>query len=58
MIVSLGIKRIINFTPVQLQVPTDIAVKNIDLSIEFLSLYFDSILSKKKKGKKYVIQQN
>jgi len=47
MLISLGIQRIINFTPVTLQVPQTVSVKNIDLSIEFLSLYFDSILSKR-----------
>jgi redox-sensing transcriptional repressor len=46
-IVAAGIKRIINFTPVTLHVPAEVSVKNIDLSIEFLSLYFNSILSKR-----------
>lgn len=38
-IVSADIKGIINFAPASINVPKEVRVKNIDLSIEFLSLY-------------------
>lgn len=38
-IVSSDIKGIINFAPASINVPKEVVVKNIDLSIEFLSLY-------------------
>lgn len=40
--VSSGLKGIANFAPCSLSVPRGIPVKNIDLSIEFMSLFFDS----------------
>ena len=36
-----GLKGIINFTPTTVTVPREIIVKNIDLTIEFLSLFCD-----------------
>ena len=36
-----GLKGIINFSPVSVKVSNDISVKNIDLSIEFLSFFYD-----------------
>ncbi|MCP4650797.1 MAG: redox-sensing transcriptional repressor Rex [PVC group bacterium] len=38
-IVACGLHGIINFSPVSINVPKDVSVKNIDLAIEFLSLY-------------------
>jgi len=47
-VVDSGIKSIINFAPTSLVVPKDVTVKEIDLLIEFLSLYCDSKLLKNK----------
>ncbi len=38
LIVSCGVKGIINFSPASISVPKSVHVRNIDLSIEFLSL--------------------
>ncbi|MFH2138719.1 MAG: redox-sensing transcriptional repressor Rex [Candidatus Omnitrophota bacterium] len=38
-IVASGIRGIVNFSPVSISVPSDVYVKNIDLTIEFLSLF-------------------
>ncbi|MCK5450287.1 MAG: redox-sensing transcriptional repressor Rex, partial [Candidatus Omnitrophica bacterium] len=38
-IVRSGLKAIINFSPMMLEVPEGVFVKNIDFTIEFLSLY-------------------
>jgi redox-sensing transcriptional repressor len=38
--VALGVKAILNFAPVQLHVPDDIAVKNVNLALEFETLTF------------------
>ena len=40
-IVASGLRGIVNFTPTTINVPKDVFVKNIDLSIEFLSLFCD-----------------
>ena len=37
-----GMKGIINFAPVSLNVPEDVTARDIDLSIEFLALYCDT----------------
>jgi len=37
-----GLKRIINFAPASINVPKGVAVKDIDFTIEFLSLFCDS----------------
>ncbi|MFH1394887.1 MAG: redox-sensing transcriptional repressor Rex [Candidatus Omnitrophota bacterium] len=42
LIVSSGIKSIVNFAPISLKVPKEIHVRNIDLAIEFLSAYCDA----------------
>jgi len=39
LMVKLGLKGILNFSPVALNVPGKVPVKNIDFSIEFLSLF-------------------
>ena len=41
LIASCGIRGIINFSPVSVNTPEGVKVKNIDLSIEFLSLFCD-----------------
>ncbi len=38
---SCGVKGIINFSPTSVNVPSDVTIKNIDLSIEFLALFCD-----------------
>lgn len=38
--VALGVKAILNFAPVQLQVPDDVAVKHVNLALEFETLTF------------------
>jgi redox-sensing transcriptional repressor len=40
-IVAAGLKGIVNFAPVTVNVPKGINVRDIDLSIEFLSLFYD-----------------
>ena len=40
-IVKAGIKGIINFAPASVVVPQGVYVRNIDLTIEFLSLFYD-----------------
>ncbi|HBG60532.1 MAG: hypothetical protein A2Y03_09865 [Omnitrophica WOR_2 bacterium GWF2_38_59] len=40
-IIKSGLKGIVNFTPTTVTVPKEIIVKNIDLTIEFLSLFCD-----------------
>ncbi len=40
-IVDAGLNGIINFSPTTLSVPEHVLVKNIDLSIEFMSLFYD-----------------
>lgn len=40
-IVKSGLKGIVNFTPTTVTVPKTVIVKNIDLTIEFLSLFCD-----------------
>lgn len=40
-IVACGLKGIINFAPTSVFVPKEVKIKNIDLSIEFLSLFCD-----------------
>ncbi len=40
-IASCGVKGVINFSPTSVNVPEGVIVKNIDLSIEFLSLFCD-----------------
>ncbi len=40
--VKAGLKGIANFAPVSLKVPKHVIVRNIDLSIEFLSLFCDT----------------
>lgn len=42
LIVAAGIKSIVNFAPVSLKVPKEVHVRNIDLTIEFLSAYCDA----------------
>ncbi len=37
-----GLKRIVNFAPASINVPKDVTVKDIDFTIEFLSLFCDS----------------
>ena len=37
-----GIRGIVNFSPVRVQVPARVLVSDIDLTIEFLSLYCDT----------------
>ena len=39
LIVSCGVKGIVNFSPASISVPKSVFVRNIDLSIEFLSLF-------------------
>ncbi|HSV43525.1 MAG TPA: redox-sensing transcriptional repressor Rex [Candidatus Bathyarchaeia archaeon] len=41
LIVSCGIKGIVNFSPTTITVPKGIFVKNIDLAVEFLALFCD-----------------
>lgn len=36
-----GLKGIVNFSPVPVRVPTGVSIKDIDLSIEFLSFFCD-----------------
>lgn len=42
--VSSGLRAIVNFSPVSISVPKEVTVRDIDLSIEFLSLFCDSRL--------------
>jgi len=42
LIVASGIKGIVNFAPVSLKVPKHVYCRNIDLAIEFLSVYCDA----------------
>ena len=42
LIVASGLKGIVNFAPVSLNVPENVTVRNIDLAIEFLSLFCDT----------------
>jgi len=42
LIVASGIKGIVNFAPVSLRAPKSIHLRNIDLAIEFLSVYCDA----------------
>ncbi|HNV23469.1 MAG TPA: redox-sensing transcriptional repressor Rex [Candidatus Omnitrophota bacterium] len=44
-----GLKGIINFAPSSLVVPKGVSVRNIDLSIEFLSLFYDIHSSRKRR---------
>ena len=39
-LVRLGVKAILNFTPVQLAVPDDVAVKTVNLALELEALSF------------------
>ncbi|MFH1768892.1 MAG: redox-sensing transcriptional repressor Rex [Candidatus Omnitrophota bacterium] len=39
-----GIRKIVNFSPTSLSVAKDVTVKNIDFTIEFLSLFCDTLL--------------
>ncbi len=48
LIVRAGLKGIVNFAPVSIQVPDDVTVKNIDFSIEFLALFCNSNVAKAK----------
>ena len=48
-IVKAGIKGIINFAPASVVVSKDIYVRNIDLTIEFLSLFYDIYSSRKRR---------
>ncbi len=41
LLVACGVKGIINFSPTTVTVPKDVCVKNIDLAVEFLSLFYD-----------------
>ncbi|HSA30389.1 MAG TPA: redox-sensing transcriptional repressor Rex [Candidatus Omnitrophota bacterium] len=41
LLVSCGIQGIVNFSPTTITVPKGIFVKNIDLAVEFLSLFWD-----------------
>jgi redox-sensing transcriptional repressor len=41
LLVSCGIKGIINFSPTTITVPKDVQVRNIDLAVEFLTLFCD-----------------
>lgn len=43
LMVKAGLKGIVNFSPVSINVPKKVAVKNIDLSIEFLALFCDTL---------------
>jgi len=45
-----GLKGIINFAPSSLVVPKGVSVRNIDLSIEFLSLFYDIHSSRKRRN--------
>jgi len=38
--VALGVKAILNFAPIQLQVPEDVVVKHVNLALEFETLTF------------------
>lgn len=40
LMVAAGLKGIINFAPISINVPKKVQVKNIDLTIEFLSLFY------------------
>ena len=40
-IVSTGLKGIVNFSPTSINVPKDVFIRSIDLSIEFLSLMYE-----------------
>lgn len=40
-IVAAGLNGIINFSPTTLSVPAHVLVRNVDLSIEFMSLFYD-----------------
>ncbi|MEW5894907.1 MAG: redox-sensing transcriptional repressor Rex [Candidatus Omnitrophota bacterium] len=42
-LVSCGIKGIINFSPTTVTVPKDVHIRNIDLAVEFLTLFCDMV---------------
>ncbi len=46
LLVSCGIQGIVNFSPTTITVPKGIFVKNIDLAVEFLSLFWDMNVKK------------
>jgi len=50
LLVSCGIKGIINFSPTSIAVPKEVSVRNIDLAVEFLSLFYD--MQAQKNGKR------
>lgn len=41
LMVACGIKGIINFSPISVLAPKDVCVRNIDLAVEFLALFYD-----------------
>lgn len=41
LLVACGIKGIVNFSPTSIATPKDVYVRNIDLAVEFLALFYD-----------------
>lgn len=50
LLVACGIKGIINFSPTSITVPKDVCVRNIDLAVEFLALFYDMQSQKQGSG--------
>ena len=51
-IISSGLRGIVNFSPTMINVPSEIFVKDMDFTIEFLSLYCDAYMVNNKNVKK------
>lgn len=50
LLVQCGVKGIINFSPTAITVPKDVQVRNIDMAVEFLSLYCDMQAKRQEKS--------
>lgn len=55
LLVACGITGIINFSPTSLSVPKGVSVRNIDLAVEFLALFYD-MKTKKHSGQDMVLR--